>query len=141
MLRARRILGVVLAVVIAMGTIGIRILHAGEEYRSTAKPTELMKTALAGMHGTEAHVIRFEMPPGWIGGKHYHQGHVFVYVLEGSMTLELDGEAPVTVGAGEMFHELPGQVMRATNPSTDKELKLIVFQLNPAGQPLMIKAE
>jgi quercetin dioxygenase-like cupin family protein len=100
-----------------------------------------MKTALAEMPGTETHVVRFEAPPGWVGEKHSHQGHVFVYIIEGALAFELDGKMPISVRAGEAFHELLGQVMRARNPSTDKELKFTVFQLNPAGQPLMIKAE
>jgi quercetin dioxygenase-like cupin family protein len=144
MLRAARMLRIVLAGAIAVGTMGIQGLHAGEEYKPEqyqVKTTGLMKTALAGMPGTEAHVFRAEVPPEWVGGKHYHQGHVFVYVLEGAMTFELDGKAPITVGAGEVFHDLPGQVMRARNPCTDKALPFMVVQLNPAGQPLMIKAE
>jgi hypothetical protein len=40
------------------------------------------------------------------------------------------------VGAGEVFHERPGEVMRARNVSADTELKFMVFQLNPEGQPL-----
>jgi quercetin dioxygenase-like cupin family protein len=139
MLRATRMLSVVLAGAIAVGTIGVQGLHAGEEYEPEqyqAKMTALMKTALAGMPGTEAHMIRVEVPPGWIGGKHYHQGHVIVYVLEGAMRFELAGQAPITVGAGEVFHERPGEVMRARNVRADTELKFMVFQLNPEGQPL-----
>lgn len=144
MLRATHMLRIVLAGAIAIGTIGIQGLHAGEEYRPEqyqVKMTSLMNTALPEHPGTEAHVVHFEAPPGWVGGKHYHQGHVFVYVLEGTMRFELDGKAPITVAAGEVFHELPGQVMRARNPSTDKALKFTAFQLNPEGQPLMIMAE
>ena len=78
-------------------------------------------------------MIRAEVPPGWLDRKRCYQGHVFVYVLEGAMTFELDGKAPITVGPGEVFHKFPGQVMRAGNPSTDKALTFMVVQLNPEG--------
>ena len=71
------------------------------------KRTPLVKTALAGMEGREANLLHLEFPPGWIGGKHFHSGHVFVYVLEGSMTVDVKGKALRTVGAGGVFHELP----------------------------------
>ena len=83
----------ILALVGAMvvGTIGLQGLHAAEkEYKSTAKITKLIeKMELSGLQGQEANVIVAEMSGGWIGGKHYHPGHVFVYVMEGSITFLL----------------------------------------------------
>ncbi len=105
------------------------------------KRTPLVKTALAGMEGREANLLHLEFPPGWIGGKHFHSGHVFVYVLEGSMTVDVKGKALRTVGAGGVFHELPNEVMHAKNTSATDGLKIILFQVGEEGKPLMIKAE
>jgi len=114
---------------------------AQTEYKSKAKRTPLVKTALAGMEGREANLLHLEFPPGWIGGKHFHSGHVFVYVLEGSMTVDVKGKALRTVGAGGVFHELPNEVMHAKNTSATDGLKIILFQVGEEGKPLMIKAE
>jgi quercetin dioxygenase-like cupin family protein len=123
--------------------LGVQGLYADEkEYKSTAKITKLIEgKSLSGLEGQEANVFVAEMPAGWVGGKHYHPGHVFVYVLEGAMTLNLDGKDPVTIQAGEIYHETPGQKMLAENVSASEDLKLIVFQVGTAGKPVMIKAE
>ena len=126
-----------------VGTIGLQGLHAAEkEYKSTAKITKLIeKMELSGLPGQEANVIVAEMSGGWIGGKHYHPGHVFVYVLEGSVIVELEGKPPRTVGPGEVLHELPNRVMQAKNASATDDLKVILFQVGPEGKPMLIKAK
>ena len=126
-----------------VGAIGVQGLRAdAKEYKTSAKTTKLVdKVALPGLQGQEANVMRAEMPPGWVGGKHYHPGHVFVYVLEGAMTLDLEGKTLVTIRAGEIYHELPNQVMQAKNPSAAEGLKLIVFQVGTQGKPMMIEAK
>ncbi len=114
---------------------------AQTEYKPKAKRTLLVKTALAGMEGREANLLHLEFPPGWISEKHFHSGHVFVYVLEGSVTFDVKGKAPRTVGAGGVYHELPNEVMQITNTSATDGLKVILFQVGKEGKPLMIKAE
>ncbi len=141
MQRATFILTFALTGIMVIGTFGLSSVQAGEEYKTTAQTTTLIKTGLAGMTGTEANLLQAQMPPGWVGGKHYHSGHVFVYVLEGSMTIELEGKAPITVGPGEVFHELPRQVMQAKNASATEGLKIMLFQVGPEGAPIMLKAE
>jgi quercetin dioxygenase-like cupin family protein len=143
MQRATLVCGLVLVGTLVVGAIGAQGLRADEkEYKTTAKTTKLIdKVALAGLPGQEANVMRAEMPPGWVGGKHYHPGHVFVYVLEGAMTLDLEGKSPVTIRAGELYHELPNQVMQAKNASATEGLKLLVFQVGTQGKPMMIGAK
>ena len=143
MRRAISVCILVLVGAMVAGALGVPGLHADEkEYKTTAKTTKLIdKEVLAGLPDQEANVMLAEMPPGWIGGKHYHPGHVFVYVLEGAMTLELEGKDPVTIKAGEIYHELPNQVMLAKNPSATEGLKLMVFQVGTHGKPMMIEAK
>jgi quercetin dioxygenase-like cupin family protein len=140
---ATLVCGLVLAGAMIVGAIGIQGLRADEkEYKTTAKTTKLVdKVVLAGLPGQEASVRLFEMPPGWVGGKHYHPGHVFVYVLDGAITFDLKGKAPVTVREGEIFHEVPNQVMQAKNPSASEGLKFIAFQVGTQGKPMMIEAK
>ena len=65
-----------------------------EEYVSTAKIVSSLTDDLAAFPGREATVMKAEFPPGWVGGRHYHTGDVFVYVLEGSFVVDVDGVGP-----------------------------------------------
>ncbi len=132
----------VLVGAMVVGAVGVQGLRAEEkEYKPTGKTTKLIKTALAGMEGKEVNMLRRQFAPGWISAKHYHSGHVFLYVLEGSIIIELEGKPPMTVGPGGVVHELPNRVMVAKNASATDDLKVILFQVGPEGKPMLIKAK
>jgi quercetin dioxygenase-like cupin family protein len=100
-------LTVALAMGIALGIIGNQVLNAQQ---MPMKRTVLLKTDLPGMEGKQFSVDHVELAPGVAGGKHYHPGNVFVYVLEGSGVLVIDGQLAITQQAGSVFHEPPKQV-------------------------------
>jgi len=100
----------------------------------------LHQQGLAAGDTLEARVIRFNLPAGFQGGRHYHSGDLIVYVQSGSITSETESGTK-TYHAGEAFYEIPGQVMRPRNDSTDEETVLIVFQVGAQGEPLMVEAE
>ncbi len=80
------------------------------------------------------------LPAGFVGGKHFHPGDVFVYVLEGALTVETE-KGVRTVAAGELYPEVAGMVMVGKNLSTSVATKLLVFQVGDTGKPMMIKAK
>jgi len=112
-----------------------------EEYKSTAEQTPLLRSELEALPGNEVTIMRIDFPAGWTGGKHYHTGDVFLYVLEGELVLEFEGQEPETLGPGKAYHESVNKVMTALNPSTTQGAKVIVFQVGAKDEPLMIKAE
>jgi hypothetical protein len=57
------------------------------------------------------------------------------------MTLDLEGKNPVTIEAGEIYHETPNEKMLAKNTSASENLKIIVFQVGTQGKPMMIEAK
>ncbi len=137
---------------VAKGTmfVGVALLISGLPYvvqglhaEQKAKRTTLLKEALAGVQGKEAQVKHMEFPPGWVGSKHYHPGHVFVYVLEGTFIVDVEGRTRRTVGPGEVFHELPGsdRVMQARNGSATHWVKILVFQVGDEGTPITVKVK
>ena len=126
-----------LAGAIAAGAIGIQGLHAGQK----TKDTVLLKVALVGVEGKEVIVKHFEFPPGWVGSKHYHTGHGFVYVLESSFVVDMEGKAPFAVRPGEVFQELPGKVFRGSNSSATEWLKIILFQVGDEGKPITVQVK
>lgn len=100
--------------------------------------TPVLRTAIQGMPNMEANVVLFDVDPGWKTPYHIHPGQLFVYVLEGTLHLEVDGAEPVDYNAGEAFYELPNLGMTGSNLSTTERAKFVAFQFGEAGQPLMV---
>lgn len=134
---------IALAIAAAIAALGLSRAYADQRVYEPPKAEKkyLAKGGLTGAKGHEAHIRHITVPPGWEGGKHSHLGDVYVYILEGSMVFNVDGQEPVTVGAGGTYYEEPNRVMRAANASKIDPLKFVMFQVNPAGQPLMVKAK
>ncbi|MFW8635268.1 cupin domain-containing protein [Cribrihabitans pelagius] len=105
------------------------------------KSEPILKTMVEGMPGTEANIVAFDVDPGWQTEHHMHPGHLFVYVLEGGLRLEIDGQEPVDYSAGEAFYEMPGVGMVGANASASERAKFVVFQFGEAGKPLMEPTE
>jgi quercetin dioxygenase-like cupin family protein len=110
------------------------------EYKSKAEVKSLYEGVLSGVDGKIVIVKHFTLSAGFVGGKHFHPGNVFVYVLEGEFTVETE-KGSLTVRAGEVYPEVPGMVMRAKNLSTSGPHKIVVFQVGDTGKPMMVKAK
>ena len=132
MKRTAIILALTLALGIVVGMIGSHILHAQQ---AAATRTGLLKTDLVGIEGKEAVMLTVEGGPGLIGGKHYHPGYEFAYVLEGALVMEVEGKPPATLKAGDTFHIPPKVVHRGNNASTTAPYKVLVFGVFEKGQP------
>jgi quercetin dioxygenase-like cupin family protein len=102
-----------------------------------AKVTELMTHDLAGMvDGKEGTMIMVEYAPGGWDAEHVHKAHTFVYVLEGSLVMQVKGGEEVTLGPGQTFHESPGDVHTVSrNASTTEPAKFLVFFVKEKGLP------
>jgi quercetin dioxygenase-like cupin family protein/peroxiredoxin len=104
--------------------------------------TELMVRDLDGIPNKEALMITVTYLPGGASLPHRHDAQVFVYVLEGSMTMQVDGSAPVTVGPGQTFYEGPQDVHRVSaNASRTEPAKILVFMVKTKGKPASRAAE
>ncbi len=85
-------------------------------------------------------IKHFTVPRGFVGGKHMHPGPVYLYVINGTLTVET-GSKIETYQAGELFPEPLGLSMRGKNLSTTIDLEFVVFQVGDVGKPMMIKVE
>lgn len=133
--------GLALVGALFVGTAGIGVVQAAEQaYKPKVEITNLAKGPLAGFEGKQVIISHFAIPPGHVGGKHFHPGSVFVYVLEGTLTIETEGKTE-TVSAGELYEEPLGRVMQARNLSTTDGVNIVVFQVGDAGKPMMVKAD
>jgi quercetin dioxygenase-like cupin family protein len=107
-----------------------------------AKVTPLMTQELAGIAGKEATMVTVEYPPGRSSAEHRHNAHVFVYVLEGSVVMQVKGGPEVTLGPGQTFYESPEDVHTVSrNGSTTKPAKFLVFFVKQKGAPATVPAK
>jgi quercetin dioxygenase-like cupin family protein len=96
---------------------------------------DLMTRDLVGVPNKEALMITVTYLPGGASLPHRHDAQVFVYVLEGAMTMQVDGSAPVTLGPGQTFYEGPNDVHRVSaNASQIEHAKILVFIIKDKGK-------
>ena len=101
-----------------------------------AKVTPLMTKDLADIAGKEAAMVTVEYAPGASSAEHRHNAHTFVYVLEGSVVMQVKGGKEVTLGPGQTFYESPDDIHTVSrNASTTKPAKFLVFFIKQKGAP------
>jgi quercetin dioxygenase-like cupin family protein len=101
-----------------------------------SKVTPLMSKDLPDIPGKEGMMLTVEYAPGASSATHRHDAHTFVYVLEGSVIMQVEGGQPVTLGPGQTFYESPSDVHAVSkNASNTKPAKFLVFFLKDKGAP------
>jgi len=101
----------------------------------------LLNTPLAGIAGKEANVVLFAVAPGWKIDNHSHPGHIFVYMLQGSIKIEVEGEPTQVLRPGDVLYEIPDRNMVANNISSTEGARFLVFQVGDIGKPLTVTVE
>src|ERR687893_2642744 len=98
--------------------------------------TPLVAKDLPELQGKEGVMILVEYPPGAADPVHRHNAHAFVYVLEGSIVMQLRDAAEVTLSPGQTYYEGPGDVhVVGRNASDTRPAKFIVFLVKNQGTP------
>ena len=120
-----------LAVALAAGTLGAGVLNAQQP---GFKRVELQRHDI-GTPGHEAVLARGEFTPGAAAPKHTHPGEEVAYVLEGQVTLEIEGKPPVTLQTGDVFFVPAGTVHSAKNAGTTPA-KILSTYIVEKGKPL-----
>ena len=133
------LLSIALASAILFGMASFQAADA-QEYIPKAQVKTLHQAPLPGMEGKEMVVKHMGLAPKFVGGKHMHPGPVFVYVLEGELTVALEGETK-TFKTGELYAEDINAAMVGKNLSATDDLEILVFQVGDIGKPMMIKVE
>jgi quercetin dioxygenase-like cupin family protein len=104
-----------------------------------AKVASLMVKPLPDFPGKDVTVLRVEYPPGSSDPVHRHNAHGFIYVMEGSIVMAVNGAQPVTVTAGQMFYEGPNDVHTiGRNASRTVPARFLVFLLKDKDAPVLI---
>lgn len=106
-----------------------------------ATVTSLTSKDLPDLPGKEALMIMVEYPPGSADPIHRHNAHAFVYVLEGSIIMQVKGGKEVTLTPGQTFYEGPTDVhVVGRNASTTKPAKFTVLLIKEKGAPVVMPA-
>ena len=108
--------------------------------QSGAKRNVLMKQDLSSFPGHEGVVAHVEFAPGAQEPRHTHPGDIFGYVQEGSLTVGMEGQPPVTVKPGEVFFVPAGKIHWGENAGTTTVRVLAMFVVEK-GKPLTSPAE
>jgi quercetin dioxygenase-like cupin family protein len=103
---------------------------------SGAKVTTLMRQPLPDYPGKDGVLVTVEFAPGHVDAAHRHPGHVFVYVLEGSVEMQMEGGELHTLKPGDTFYENPKDTHPVgRNVSKTEPAKLLVFFLTDQNAP------
>lgn len=123
-----------LACALLLGLLAAPHAHAAPH----AQVKQVALRDLPDLLGKEGLMLEVVYPPGSMDEVHRHDAHAFVYVLEGSIVMQLKGDKPVTLHAGESFYEGPNDVhVVGRNASATQPAKFVVFLVKNKGAPVL----
>ena len=121
---------------LALGIFAVSAVVAQEGQE--AKVTPLLSKELKESPGREGLMLAVEYPPGSSDPIHRHNAHAFVYVLEGSVLMQVKGGKQVTLTAGQTFYEGPDDIhVVGRNASSTKPARFVVFLVKDKGAPAL----
>jgi quercetin dioxygenase-like cupin family protein len=107
-----------------------------------AKVTELMSKDLPDVSGKEGLMIMVEYPPGSSDPVHRHYADAFVYVLQGSIIMQVKDGKEVTLTPGQTFYEGPNDIhVVGRNASKTEPAKFVVFMVKKKGAPVLVPVQ
>jgi len=106
-----------------------------------ASVTPLFQTNLGDIEGREGLMVIVDYPPGVSSAAHRHNAHTFVFVLEGSVVMQVEGGERVVLGPEQVFYETPDDIhVVSMNASTTEPAKILVFFVKHQGAPVTVPA-
>lgn len=106
------------------------------------KVTPVMTKALTDIPGKEVLMLTVEFPPGAADPVHRHNADGFVYVLEGSVVMQVKGGKQVTLTRGQTFYEGPEDVhVVGRNASRTRPAKILAVLVKDKGTPAVVPVQ
>lgn len=117
----------------------LAFLVAGTAIAQDAQVTPLLSKDLADFPGKEGLMITVVYPPGSSDPIHRHNAHAFVYVLEGTIVMQVKGGKEIKLTPGQSFYEGPNDIHTVgRNASKTKPAKFIVLLLKDKAAPVLV---
>jgi quercetin dioxygenase-like cupin family protein len=121
--------------------LALACLMSGALLAQVAKVTEVMSKDLTNLPGKEGLMIIVDYPPGSSDPIHRHNAHAFIYVLEGSIVMQVRGGKETTLTPGQSFYEGPDDIhVVGRNASQTKPAKFLVLFVKDKGAPALVPA-
>ena len=127
------------SIAVALAVVASPLIGTAWAAAPEAAVTPLMSKALDQFPGKEAVMITVEYPPGAVDPVHRHNASAFVYVLEGSIVMQVKGGKEVTLTPGQTFYEGPNDIHTVgRNASQTQPAKFLVLLLKDKGAPVLV---
>jgi len=121
--------------------VALACLATGALVGQEPKVTQVLSKDLTDIPGKEGLMVTVEYPPGGSDPVHRHNAHGFIYVLEGSVVMQVRGGKETTLTPGQSFYEGPNDVhVVGRNASQTKPAKFLVFLVKDKGAPPLVPA-
>jgi quercetin dioxygenase-like cupin family protein len=122
--------------------LALACLISGTLAAQEAKVTQLLSKDPTNLPGKEGLMVIVEYPPGSSDPIHRHNAHGFIYVLEGSIVMQVRGGKETVLKPGQTFYEGPDDVhVIGRNASPTKPAKFVVFFVKDKGAPVLVPAK
>ena len=118
--------------------VGASALNVAQAQQGITR-TDLQRHDLS-VPGREAIQVRVGFAPGVTAPRHSHPGEEIVYVIEGVIEYRLDGQAPVTLKAGEVLFVPAGVIHAAKNVGDGAAAELATYVVEK-DKPLVVLAK
>src|SRR5262245_27026937 len=127
--------------ILVLACLATGALATGALVDNEAKVTTVLSKDLMDIPGKEGLMLAVEYPPGSSDPIHRHNAHAFVYLLEGSIVMQVRGGKETTLTPGQTFYEGPDDVhVVGRNASQTKPAKFLVFMVKDKGAPVQVPA-
>jgi len=114
-------------------------LYMAQAQQAGLKRTDLQQHDLSAP-GREAVQVRVDFAPGAVAARHMHPGEEIIYVLEGLLEYQVDGQPPKTLKAGDVLFIPAGTIHAAKNVGSGNAAELATYVVEK-GQPLVVLAQ
>ena len=128
------------SILVTTGTLMAQKAVTPTETQETITP--LITKDLAGTPGEQVLMYTVDFPPGFSSPIHRHNAQVSVYILEGSVVMQVRGRKELTLRPGQTFYEDPSDIhVVSRNASSTESAKFLVFLIHKTDAPLVIPAK
>jgi len=125
-----------LSIVLLTGLFLTSSLFAAEANSPSTIPISQLES------GQEMRILTIDLAPGQASQPHRHNAHVFVYVIEGTVEMQVRGGPLMRLGPGETFYENPDDIHQVSrNASITETAKFVVHMLKKQGEPVTVQVE
>ena len=121
--------------------LALAFLATGASATNEPKVTQVLSKDFTDMPGKEGVMLTVEYPPGGSDPVHRHNAYGFIYVLEGSVVMQVQGGKETILTPGQSFYEGPDDVhVVGRNASQTMPAKFLVFLVKDKGAPVLVPA-